>query len=100
MICDYCTHVKYSRDGGSTYCGRSGKYKYICHFNPALDPCPKCGGKVKLGYACGEYFIMPKGEGCDFCNGFNEMHSSEVNETMAWDSKVEHAKKQEKRRCE
>lgn len=91
--CDYCTHVRYSRDGGSTYCGRSGKYKYICRFHPALDDCPSCGGKVKIGYACGEYFIMPKsGEGCKVCGHFTKMHSSEQQMTKTWDDAVSNMK--------
>lgn len=96
MICDHCTHVRYSRDGGSTYCGRSGKYKNICRFNPNLETCPVCGGKVKVGHACDEYFITPriKTEGCYFCKGgFPERRKNKGDVAIAWNRMAEYRKR-------
>lgn len=51
-----------------------------------LDDCPLCGQTPLLGYACGEYFIMPLKEivGCCVCSSFTEMHSSEELEAERW----------------
>lgn len=36
-----------------------------------IPSCPKCGSIMKVGYACGEYFIYPagmrEGKGCEIC---------------------------------
>ena len=51
-----------------------------------LDACPLCGQTPLLGYACGEYFIMPLKEivGCCVCSSFTEMHSNEELEAERW----------------
>lgn len=49
-----------------------------------LKPCPQCGDRVEIGYACGEYFIMPRErKECACCN-FTEMHSNIEQEIEAW----------------
>lgn len=53
-----------------------------------LKPCPECDEEMKISYACGEYFVFPTDKGCWFCNGFNEMHSSEDQEVEAWNGHV------------
>ena len=32
-----------------------------------LKPCPKCGRRPLIGYACGEWFIVGQVEGCGVC---------------------------------
>ena len=54
-----------------------------------LKSCPCCGWQPRIGYACGEYFIMGKVEGCPVCDDFLEMHSSEVMEIEAWNRRAE-----------
>ena len=49
-------------------------------------PCPKCGEVPLIGYACGEYFVLPlsKPVGTCICSSFYEMHASEEQEIEAW----------------
>ncbi|MBQ3603931.1 MAG: hypothetical protein IJA02_08835 [Clostridia bacterium] len=54
-----------------------------------LKPCPKCGEEMSIEYACGEYFVLPTNRGCYFCDGFNEMHSSEEQEIEAWNRRAD-----------
>ena len=50
-----------------------------------LKPCPKCGLRPLLGYACGEYFIVGQVRGgCGVCDTFGEMHASREQESEAW----------------
>ena len=49
-----------------------------------LKPCPQCGKKVLIGYACGEYFIFSREETDCACNHFTEMHSDMNLEVEAW----------------
>lgn len=39
-----------------------------------LKPCPQCGEMPEIGYACGEYFILPtsKAIGACVCSSFTE----------------------------
>lgn len=53
-----------------------------------LKQCPRCGNTVKIGYVCGEYFIMSCNKKDCVCNHFFEMHSSEVQEISAWNEFV------------
>lgn len=53
-----------------------------------LKPCPKCGRKPLLGYACGEYFIVGQVGGCGVCDMFGEMHASREQEVKAWNRRV------------
>lgn len=53
-----------------------------------LKPCPKCGRRPSLGYACGEYFIVG-GSDCPMCGGFNEMHASSKQEVEEWNRMLE-----------
>lgn len=58
---------------------------------PELKPCPQCKEVPTIGYACGEYFIMPTpkaGVSC-LCKSFNEMHSSKELEIEAWNRRVD-----------
>lgn len=48
-----------------------------------LKPCPKCGMKPMIGYACGKYFIVGRMAYCPVCDYFNEMHYSEKTEIEA-----------------
>ena len=41
-----------------------------------LKPCPKCGMKPMIGYACGKYFIVGRMAYCPVCDYFNEMRYS------------------------
>lgn len=49
-----------------------------------LKPCPQCGKKVLIGYACGEYFIYSRERSDCVCSHFTEMHSSIEQEIEAW----------------
>lgn len=49
-----------------------------------LNPCPKCGRRPLLGYACGVYFIVGQVGGCEVCETFGERHSSREQEAEAW----------------
>lgn len=53
-----------------------------------LKPCPKCGRRPIFGYACGEYFIVGKHEGCPVCDNFGEMHATEEQEAEAWNRRT------------
>ena len=53
-----------------------------------LKPCPKCGRRPLLGYACGEYFIVGKVRGCGVCDTFGEMHASREQEAEAWNRRA------------
>ena len=53
-----------------------------------LRPCPKCGRRPLLGYACGEYFIVGQVGGCGVCDMFGEMHASREQEVEAWNRRV------------
>ena len=55
---------------------------------PDPKPCPKCGMKPRIGYACGEYFIVGMVVDCPVCDYFGEMHSSEEAEIEAWNKAV------------
>lgn len=50
----------------------------------SLLPCANCGTKMHMGYACGEHFVFPDGVGCDWCQGFVEMHASMQQERNVW----------------
>lgn len=58
---------------------------------PEIKPCPQCGEVPTIGYACGEYFIVPtsKAVGACVCGSFNEMHSSEEREIEAWNRRAD-----------
>lgn len=49
-----------------------------------LKPCPKCGRRPLIGYACGEWFIVGQVEGCGVCDTFGEMHATREQEVEAW----------------
>lgn len=51
-----------------------------------IKPCPKCGEVPTIGYACGEYFILPisKAIGTCVCSSFTKMHASKEQEIEAW----------------
>lgn len=51
-----------------------------------LMPCVNCGCKMLMGYACREHFVFPSGKGCDWCNGFTEMHSTLEQEKEVWET--------------
>lgn len=53
-----------------------------------LNPCPKCGRRPLLGYACGEYFIVSQVEECVVCNNFREMHATKEQEAEAWNRRT------------
>lgn len=57
-----------------------------------LKPCPHCGYAPRIGYACGEYFVVGTVEDCPVCDNFCEMHSSESVEIEAWNRRVEDGK--------
>lgn len=60
-----------------------------------LKPCPKCGKVPKIGYACGEYFIMSEDDECPICGlDFGEMHSNEEMEIEAWNRRAEDEQRQ------
>lgn len=56
-----------------------------------IKPCPQCGEVPVIGYACGEYFILPtsKAVGTCVCSSFAEMHSSEEQEIEARNRRAE-----------
>ena len=51
-----------------------------------LKACPKCGEIPKMGYACGEYFIMSTSNTSKLClcDKYAEMHSNEELEAERW----------------
>jgi len=51
-----------------------------------IKPCKKCKIIPRIGYACGEYFLVGT-EGCDICDGFTEMHSSAEQEIEVWNER-------------
>ena len=53
-----------------------------------LKPCPKCGRRPLIGYACGEWFIVGQVGGCGVCDTFGEMHSSREQEVEAWNRRA------------
>lgn len=57
-----------------------------------LKPCPKCGRRPLIGYACGEWFIVAQVGGCGVCDTFGEMHASREQEVEAWNRRAEHGK--------
>ena len=57
-------------------------------FDAGLLLCPNCGGSMKMGHVCGEYFVFSKAIGCDWCNGFLEMHTTAEEEREAWNGAV------------
>ena len=60
-----------------------------------LKPCPKCGRRPLLGYACGEYFIVGQvGGGCGVCDTFGEMHASREQEAKAWNGRADNGNKE------
>lgn len=54
-----------------------------------LKPCPDCGLIPRIGYACGEYFIVGMVVDCPVCTRFDEMHSNEQLEIEAWNRRAE-----------
>ena len=55
-----------------------------------LKPCPKCGMKPMIGYACGKYFIVGMVANCPVCGYFNEMrYSKKKTEIEAWNRRVD-----------
>lgn len=52
-----------------------------------LKACPKCNAYPKIGYACGEFFVIGGTDGCEVCGSFTEMHSTEEQEVDAWNEK-------------
>ena len=56
-----------------------------------LKPCPFCGLKPMIEYACGEYFIVGMVADCPVCGYFCEMHSSEKMEIKAWSRRINNA---------
>lgn len=54
-----------------------------------LKSCPKCGKVPRIGYACGEFFVVGVVLNCPVCEGFTEMHSSEEAEIEAWNRSVD-----------
>ncbi len=56
-----------------------------------IKPCPKCGETPIVGYACGEFFIMPLSQPLFMCpcSSFISMHSSEEREIDEWNEYVE-----------
>lgn len=54
-----------------------------------LNPCPKCLAIPRLGYACGEFFIIGGAEGCPVCDEITEMHSSEAQMIESWNRRTE-----------
>lgn len=59
-----------------------------------IKPCPKCGEVPIIGYACGEYFILPisKAIGACVCSSFAEMHASKEQEIEAWNRRADNVK--------
>ena len=59
-----------------------------------LKPCPQCGEVPEIGYACGEYFILPisKAIGTCVCSSFTEMHASKEQEIEAWNRRADSVK--------
>lgn len=57
-----------------------------------LKPCPHCGYAPRIGYACGEYFVVGTVKDCPVCDNFCEMHSSESVEIEAWNRIAEDGK--------
>lgn len=59
--------------------------------NIKIKPCPQCKEVPLIGYACGEYFILPisKIVGTCFCSSFTEMHSSKEQEIEAWNRRAD-----------
>lgn len=53
-----------------------------------MKPCPECGYTPRIGYACGEYFIVGTVKDCTSCDTFTEMHSSERVEIEAWNRRA------------
>lgn len=55
-----------------------------------LKPCLKCKEVPTIGYACGEYFILPISNpaGTCVCSSFVEMHASEKQEIEAWNRRA------------
>lgn len=66
-------------------CG-SGK-EGACQVCPAHND----GEVPEIGYACGEYFILPisRAVGACVCSSFAEMHSTKEQEIKAWNRRVE-----------
>ncbi len=54
-----------------------------------LSRCVNCGCMMHMGYACGEHFVFPNGNGCDWCNDFTEMHSTMEQERDVWNAACE-----------
>lgn len=56
-----------------------------------IKPCPQCGETPIVGYACGDYFIMPLSKPLFMCacSSFVPMHASEEREIEEWNKYVE-----------
>ena len=56
-----------------------------------LKPCPQCGETPTIGYACGEWFVLPLSKPIDtcVCSSFAEMHATEEQEIEAWNRRAE-----------
>ena len=47
--------------------------------------CPECDSTVKIGYACGEYFVIGSNTNCPCCDDFNLMRNSGADEVNCWE---------------
>lgn len=47
--------------------------------------CPECGRTVKIGYACGEHFVIGSDTNCPCCDAFSVMRNDEVDELNCWE---------------
>lgn len=61
-----------------------------------LKPCPCCGLTPRIGYACGEHFIVGQVKDCPVCGDFSEMHTDEREEIKAWNRTAEAAENKQK----
>ena len=54
-----------------------------------LKPCPKCGRRPLIRYACGEWFIVGQVGGGGVWDTFGEMHASREQEAEAWNRRAD-----------
>lgn len=58
------------------------------------NPCPLCGSRVHIGYACGDYFVSGGEDDCPVCGiEYSEMHASEKGMEEAWEKRVQTVKR-------
>lgn len=50
---------------------------------PSTLACPYCLHVPKIGYSCGDYFVIGDSS-CDCCSDYHEMHASFDGEVSAW----------------